>query len=249
VRAPGPATVGAGGERPAEVLPAVGHVSEAAVVLLVSVVTVAVLLGVGRWQATASVEQGRELLARGHFQAAVRALVPVVARRPRDARAHHLLGLAYVALGARSGAIGQLAIAVRLSPDDGHMHADLGRAYRDAGDLDAARRELEAAVRLSPVDAGPHVALAGVLLDQGQVEPAVQALREAASAHPASAEIRLVLAAALERLGDREAAHREYEEAAHRAAGALVAEMAWQQLRALDARPARIDAAARSAAR
>lgn len=213
------------------------HLPEAALVLLVAAVMVALVGGLARWETRAALEKAHDLLGRGDYQAAVRTLLPVVARRPDDARAHYYLGLAYAALGASTGAISQFRASVRLAPGDAAFHEGLGRAYREAGDAGAARREFEEAARLAPDEPEHLIALAGLLLDQGRTEAAIDPLRRAARLRPRAPEIRLLLAGALRRAGDGRGARGEYAEAARIAGPGALRELARQELRAFHPDP------------
>lgn len=213
------------------------HLPEAGLVLLVAAAMVGLVTGLARWEARGAVEKAHVLLDRGDYQAAVRTLLPVVTRRPDDARAHYYLGLAYAALGAHAGAISQFRASVRLAPADAAFHEGLGQAYRETGDTGEARREFEEAARLAPDDPDYLIALAGLLLDGGRTEAAIAPLRRAARLRPRAPEIHLLLAAVLRHAGDASGARSEYAEAARLARSVGLRELAHQELRTFHPEP------------
>ena len=208
-------------------------------VVVVAAVALAAFYGIRRWQASASVEAAVHRLAAGEPAAAVRGLLPVVAASPGDARTRYYLGLAYLGIGARAGALRQLQEAVRLAPAEPRFHDGLGQVYRETGRADLARREFEEAIRRDAAEPRYHADVAGLLLDAGQVAEAVEHLRQAVGLQLESSAARLLLASALRRLGDRDGMAREYRQVMRRARGTALAEIAYQELRALEPGTAR----------
>jgi len=197
---------------------------------LAAVATVALVYGIGRWQASQRLERGLRLLSEGDYAAAARALLRAVAVRPRDARAHYYLALAYSRIGLQQGALRQLQEAIRLAPNEAEFYEGLGQVYREADDRASALGQFEEAVRRDPRGLRYRIALAGTLLDQGRVREALQALREASRLKPDSAEVHLLLAEALRRAGDRPGMQGEYRHALRLASSTPLGELARQAL-------------------
>lgn len=179
---------------------------------VVTLLLVALVVGVARLGAHPYAGDGARLLSDGRYRSAVRALLAAVAADPDDARAHYHLGLAYSRLGVHAGAVTQLENAVRLEPRQARFHATLARLYRDAGDTDRALHELATAARLDPSEPDHHVALATLLLARGAAARAFEPARRAARLRPHSTEIDLLLATILDRMGPRGATARMSEE-------------------------------------
>jgi predicted Zn-dependent protease len=169
---------------------------------------------------------GARLVATAQYGAAVRALLPAVAREPEEPRGHYYLGLAYRGLGFSAAVLAQLQEAVRLAPEDARLHAGLGQTYRDAGQASRALAELEDAARRDPGNPWYPAAVAGILLNQTKAREATEHLRTAVHLQPDVAELHVLLAVALQEVGNLESAAAECHEGARLADGTLLAELA-----------------------
>jgi tetratricopeptide (TPR) repeat protein len=97
----------------------------------------ALALGLGRWDAYALDQQGRDLVAERQYLSAARVLARAVAQAPGDARAHYYLGLAYAGIGLCGAAWFHLDQAVRLAPAYGRPLGDARLYCRGAAGPEA----------------------------------------------------------------------------------------------------------------
>ncbi len=209
-----------------------GWLRRSLVVIIVTAGMVALAFGsIGQWRDHRSMESGARLLSSGEYASAIRALLPVVARTPSNARAHYYLGLAYSGKGLSEGAVNQFKEAILLAPDEAQFHEGLGQAYREAGDFVPALSEFEEAIRRDPHEPRYQVDLASLLLDQGRVPEAITQLRRTVEIRPDSAQLHLFLAETLRRAGDRDGMVREYCQVIRLGKPTALRELARQELR------------------
>jgi protein O-GlcNAc transferase len=119
-----------------------------------------------------ALETAWDLVAKGQRTQAVSLLRDLIAREPRNADAHLLLGNLLMEAGDRAGSIAQLTEAVKLRPRSADAHNSLGEAYNRFGDQKAAQPEFERAVALDPRNAQAHISLGAILVEQGNTQAA-----------------------------------------------------------------------------
>jgi len=115
-----------------------------------------------------SLDQARELLAKGSTRSAVAMLRRIIAADPRNADARILLGTTLALEGSRSDSIQQLTEAVRLKPNSAEAHRALGMALARFVETKAARAAFEKAIELNPKLADAHLDLSLILAQSGE---------------------------------------------------------------------------------
>lgn len=115
-----------------------------------------------------SLEQARELLAKGATRNAVAMLRQIVADDASNADARILLGTTLALEGDRSDSIQQLREAVRLRPNSAEAYRALGMALARFVETKAAREAFEKALQLAPGIAQTHVDLSLILAQSGE---------------------------------------------------------------------------------
>lgn len=126
-----------------------------------------------------SLEQARELLAKGATRNAVAMLRQIVADDAGNADARILLGTTLALGGDRSDSIQQLSEAVRLKPNSAEAYRALGMALARFVETKAAREAFEKALQLDSGMAETHVDLALILAQSGEWGPAREHLDRA----------------------------------------------------------------------
>lgn len=111
---------------------------------------------------------------RGDETASEQAIRAALACNPKNAAAHHALGLWLVRAHRTKAAIVSLRKAVELVPTDPRFSYVLAVALAGSGHRDEAIRILEATLKRRPNDANALQALAGYLRESGQVERATE---------------------------------------------------------------------------
>jgi uncharacterized protein (AIM24 family) len=96
------------------------------------------------------VRRGTELLAAGKNEEARDELERAAHLRPRNLKAHNLLGLTYFKLGLLDRAVGVYERLVQESPRDATLRTNLGLVHLKAGQTTEAVAQLETAVELVP---------------------------------------------------------------------------------------------------
>jgi tetratricopeptide (TPR) repeat protein len=155
-------------------------------------------------------EQGREREAFETLDAAISMLRVAVSRDPKDADAHHSLGLALLWRGKLDEAIAEYREAMRLGRNDDWVHANLGSALRERGKLEEAVAQLREAVRIGPNNARARCDLGCALHDHGKMEEAVAEFRAAIRLKLDNACTHHNLGEALRHLGQMDQAIAEY---------------------------------------
>lgn len=140
-------------------------------------------------------------LSHGRAAECARLCEAMLAKRPRDGTALHLLGVARLRLGDGRGAVETLGRAARLAPHNAEILANLGAALRAAGDAAGAAKTLRRAVALQPAAASAHYNLGNALAELGRHEEAVAAYRRAIALDPAHAAAHNNLGLALKAMG------------------------------------------------
>ncbi|HZF77605.1 MAG TPA: methyltransferase domain-containing protein [Acetobacteraceae bacterium] len=167
-----------------------------------------------RWLA-----EGAARHAAGDLAGAERLYGRVLARRPGDANALNLLGVAARQRGDVARALDLSARAVAARPGNAAFLANQGAALAEAGRLEEAVAALRAALAGRPDDPVTLRNLGQALAARGEAGAAVAPLRRAMALAPEAPEPALALAHALREAGDREGAVEAAREASRRAAG------------------------------
>jgi tetratricopeptide (TPR) repeat protein len=108
----------------------------------------------------------------------------ILAKRPKEPVALHLLGASRLRLGDADGAVKALMRAAKYDAKNGEVHANLGAALRAAGDRDGAIEALQRAVALNPAAAPARFNLGNALAETGRHDDAVAAYRDALTIDP-----------------------------------------------------------------
>ena len=138
-----------------------------------------------------------------------------VALRPKNASAHHHVGIALGAgFGDSDGAIKAFRDAVRLDPENVKTRNSLGHWLGEKGLLDESIAVFREAIRRIPGQPLLHANFGKTLAKKGQWEEAFVELREAVRLAPEDATSRYSLAYWLHRTRKYEEALTEYREAA-----------------------------------
>lgn len=122
----------------------------------------------------------RTWLVAGRPLAAVRLLLPLVARDPQQPEPHRWLGLAYSRLGAHELAEEQLVPLVARGAATADELLALGEGYLERGDFGRGIQALGQAAKARPEDGAVRRALARALAAQGDLEGALRELKSAA---------------------------------------------------------------------
>ncbi len=149
-------------------------------------------------------------------RAAADLLTRLVRARPKDARAHNLLGLAHKRLGDVAAAEAAFRKAVALDPRHAEALANLGAVLHDRGDLAGAATALERAVALAPGLAFARNSLGMIRRDQGRHADAAAAYRAALAAGPDNPVVLNNLGNALSASGDLDGALAAFRRALER---------------------------------
>lgn len=94
-------------------------------------------------------------------------LMEYLEHRPRDAKAHAVLGDIYLMSDLSDAAREEYLKAIGLDPENPDWHVNLAVAYSRMGYSELARKELDVALRLSPTSAAAHFNLAVLLHGEG----------------------------------------------------------------------------------
>jgi len=119
----------------------------------------------------AGLAAGGELVDKNPQQA-TQLLEAVTMLDARNARAHLLLGNAYINIGRTQEAIEQYKAILSLDPKNASAITNLGAAYYQMNRLDEATAQFQAALQLTPDDAETHYLLGAAYIQQNKVEDA-----------------------------------------------------------------------------
>ena len=156
---------------------------------------------------------GRELLASGRPEEAVRFFAVAAGISPRSGLALSGLGKALLQSGQPSEAADILREVTRLRPDDALAHVALGSALLMVGEPHEADAEFGEARRLKPDDWVVRDQIALARSDRGDWIAAVEEQRESVRRFPGLAVVHKALAHALEGAGRGDEAIAEFREA------------------------------------
>jgi Flp pilus assembly protein TadD len=143
----------------------------------------------------------REFFAIDEFGVAELLLKELIAARPHEGRAHHLLGVIAYGAGKNGPAAEYFAQAIRLEPENGDYYSDLALVLSRMGEKDAAITGFRAAIQLKPGGPIAHNNLGAELRSKGQFTEAVACFGRALSLHPDYADAYYNLGCALRDLG------------------------------------------------
>ena len=118
-----------------------------------------------------------ELHRNGQLAAAKQAYRDVLAAKPDDADALHLLGVAQHQGGADAEAAASIRQAIELVPAYAQYHLSLGGVLMQLGDENAARASFEKALALDPNSVEAHAVLGYLHLRQGDLDTAESRFR------------------------------------------------------------------------
>jgi len=138
-----------------------------------------------------------------------------VAVAPRNATAHHNLGIALWKKGDLNGAIVSLRKAVELATEASSHRLSMGVVLKDKGDLKGAIASYLEAIELDPEYARAYVYLGFALKDQGDLDGAIDRLRKAVELAPKDAWVHDSLGFVLNARGDLDGAIEQFRKAIH----------------------------------
>lgn len=112
----------------------------------------------------------------------------ILACRPRDPGALHLLGVVDIQRGRPAAALENIAAAMAINPQAAPFHGNYATALQALGRLDEAQTHYQEAVRLDPDYADAHNNLGVLLEKRARQRDAIAAYRAALKARPDFAE-------------------------------------------------------------
>ncbi|QKV19505.1 tetratricopeptide repeat-containing sulfotransferase family protein [Oricola thermophila] len=159
-------------------------------------------------------DEAIDLFRQGRLEEARAEAASLVARYPRAATMHNLLGSIEAGLGHSLRAIGSFRRAVALMPELLEPKLNLAEALGEVGRQEEAADILARATRSHPDSADAHDRLGAVLQALGRHEAAAESHRKAIDLNPRSAQAHINLGRALSALGKVEEATRQFAKAA-----------------------------------
>jgi Flp pilus assembly protein TadD len=156
---------------------------------------------------------GRQLIADGRPDEAIRFLHLANEKNPEYAIPAFTLAVAYDRVGNKAAALDHFRRAASLDPHDSRTQGALGLALMEMGALDESRIHFSEAIRLAPDDAQLRTNFGLVLLQAGQAPLAVEHLRTAVRLAPDDAGARNALGSALDATGQLQEAIASFREA------------------------------------
>ena len=142
-------------------------------------------------------QQGLRLIETNRFAAAIAALNRATDLDPRNAAAHHALGLAFLRSGRFEEAVASLGLAIIFNDNFPDAYRELASALDELGRCDEAVTACKRAIELAPQSADGHRLLGELLEAAGETEEAAECYRRAASAASDTTAGRLDLVRAL----------------------------------------------------
>ena len=137
----------------------------------------------------------------------------VLARRPDDPAALHLLGMLCYELGRLDEALELLGRSIELAPAQAQFHSNFAGVLGRCGRLAEALDHLRQCIRLEPSHSQAHNNLGVALEALGRLDEAAMAYLEAIRLRPAYAEALYNLGNVSHQLGDTAAAIQHYRQA------------------------------------
>ena len=159
-------------------------------------------------------EQAIALHKKGKLNPARKIYREVLARQPRNADAHELLGLAAARLGDTAEAIRAFGAAATLNPASFDAVFNLGMAQKQSGRAADAEASFRRALGLMSTNADVHFQLGTVLVEQGRLHDAIASFRAATAASKRHADAHFNLGQVLAAVGDLRGAVTSFGEAA-----------------------------------
>jgi TolB-like protein/DNA-binding SARP family transcriptional activator/Tfp pilus assembly protein PilF len=171
------------------------------------------LMGIGAYHANLAVQRLDADTAQ-HFAKAETLLTDIVRRDPRNATAHHFLGVLYQGSRRLQEGIRHFQKAVELNPSAAGSHAHIGHALARMGQAEKGIEYIRYAMRLGPKD--PAVAIWHEFIGNAQLElthytEAIASFRQSATLAPHYPRAWAGLAAALALSGDADGAKANLE--------------------------------------
>jgi predicted TPR repeat methyltransferase len=150
-----------------------------------------------RATAAAELRLAEKLLKEGRPGEAADICRRVLARKPSDLRAQHLLGRVLISQGKLELATLSLQALLLQQPRSVEALATLANAQRLTGDLDSALETVDRALAIDSQSTTARVERANLLLDRGEVAAALAEAERAWSAAPRDSDATLTLARVL----------------------------------------------------
>jgi tetratricopeptide (TPR) repeat protein len=108
----------------------------------------------------------------------------IVAKYPRDERAHFNLSNAYAGRQQNDKAIAELQKAIEINPNYSPAYNSLGYAYRAVGNNTEAEKAFKKYIALVPNDPNPYDSYAELLMKAGRFDESIEQYRKALSIDP-----------------------------------------------------------------
>jgi tetratricopeptide (TPR) repeat protein len=162
------------------------------------------------------------LFQQGRLAEAEQAWRAILARKPEDPEALHLLGLILVRTGRDEG-LGLLDRSIERAPRNAAFLNNRAQILAEGARIEEALRDLRRAVMLEPRFDAAFCHLGSLLRRQGRLDEALAAFRRALAIEPRSPEAHVGLGNVLRERGDRAAARTAYEAALAADAGSASA--------------------------
>ena len=149
----------------------------------------------------------------GRFAEAEAAWRAILARRPDDAQALHLLGLILARTGRAAEGLQLLERSLERAPRNAAFLNNRAQVLAEAGRAEDALRDLRRALMLEPRFGALHIHQGSLLRRLGRLDEAAAAFRRALAAEPRLAEAHVGLGNVLRERGDAAGARGAYEAA------------------------------------
>ncbi len=160
-----------------------------------------------------ALKRGLEHQRAGRFGKAETIYRRVLARRPNNPHALHLLGVVAHQVGKNDTAVELIGKAIARNAEVADYHSNLGMALKELDRFDEAEGAHREALRLNPDYPQAHNNLGVALGEQGRTEEALAAYREALRLNPDFAEAHNNLGGALRKSGRPDEAETAYRDA------------------------------------
>jgi Flp pilus assembly protein TadD len=130
----------------------------------------------------------QQLQDKQSWVAAIPAWKIAIAKHPKDARPHNLMGVALAAVGNNSEAIAEYNKSLELNPDSSRTHNNLGSALAQEGRFDEAMVQIRKAVELNPDGGVEHINLGHLLDVTGHRQEAIGELKKGIELAPKNSD-------------------------------------------------------------
>jgi len=177
-------------------------------------------------------------MEQGQTSQALESAREAVRRDPKNAEAHHYLGLIFMNLSEYDQAIGHLEQATKLDPHYTDAHNVLGVVYRETKQYDKALKEFQTALadRTYRTPEKIQLNLGNLYLDQGVLSEAQRSFEKAVSLNPKYLLGYIGLGTTYQRMGKPDLASAQYRKVIELAPNGPEAERAKQLLSSSGAR-------------